>query len=303
MRLSVVIPAYNEAQGIQDIIARVLAAGPALSELGVEGPELLVVDDGSSDDTAEIASAHGARVIRHDGNKGYGRALKTGFHQATGDLLGFLDADGTYPPEGLPLLVKGILDGGELVLGCRRAGLKTGMPRSRRVGNFLFAHLISHLTGHPIADPASGMRVFSRETLHRLYPLPDGLNFTPVMSTRAVIEEVRLKEIPIPYAERVGRSKLNAVSDGLLFLDSIVLTAAGYRPGRVAGRLLALLLVPGLAVAVPVGLIRPGALLGLAGLGVPLAGLTALWLRHRVRYEKAHREDFREADANARDRR
>ncbi len=302
MMLSVVIPAYNEAEGIRDIVKRVLATEPALLEVGADALELVVVDDGSTDDTADLAAAHGARVIHHNRNKGYGRALKTGFHHAKGDLLAFLDADGTYPPEELPLLVKGVLDGGELATGSRRSGKKTDMPPARRLGNFFWSHLIRYLTGRPVTDPASGMRVFSKETLLRLYPLPDGLNFTPVMSTRAVSEGVSLKEIPIPYAERVGRSKLGVVSDGFLFLDSIILTAMGYQPGRVLLRLAALGLVPGLAVAVPVGLFRPGALLLLGGLALPGAGLTGLWLLRRVQTDRFHRESFREADALARDR-
>lgn len=98
--LSVVIPVYNEEHGIAEIASRVLSAAPALKKVGVDQLELLVVDDGSKDRTAEVAqSIPGVRLIRHPKNKGYGAALKTGFSKASGELIGFLDADGTYPPE------------------------------------------------------------------------------------------------------------------------------------------------------------------------------------------------------------
>jgi glycosyltransferase involved in cell wall biosynthesis len=98
--LSVVIPAYNEERGIADIARRVLAVRPDLLSAGVDDLEVLVVDDGSADATAAIAeSLAGIRLVRHPHNRGYGAALKTGFRTARGELIGFLDADGTYPPE------------------------------------------------------------------------------------------------------------------------------------------------------------------------------------------------------------
>ena len=98
--LSIVIPAYNEEGGIVEIARRVLSLAPQLNEAGIQGLELLVVDDGSSDRTADMAlSVDGVRLIRHGQNRGYGAALKSGFQAAGGELIGFLDADGTYPPE------------------------------------------------------------------------------------------------------------------------------------------------------------------------------------------------------------
>ena len=138
--LSVVIPAYNEENGIEEIARRVLAVKPALEEVNVEELELIVVDDGSSDRTGEIAgSIEGVRLITQE-NKGYGGALKTGFTNAKGDLIGFLDADGTYPPEYFPKLCVAALNGADLVIGSRRAGEKSEMPITRRLGNFFFAN-------------------------------------------------------------------------------------------------------------------------------------------------------------------
>jgi glycosyltransferase involved in cell wall biosynthesis len=251
--LSVVIPAYNEENGIAEIASRVLAVAPALNQAGVDGLELLVVDDGSRDRTAEVAEGiTGVTLIRHPKNKGYGAALKTGFSKARGELVGFLDADGTYPPEYFPQLCQAALQGTDLVIGSRMAGADSKMPLTRRVGNFFFASLLTLLSRQKVTDSASGMRVFRREILERIYPLPDGLNLTPVMSTRAVHEGIRIREVPIPYSERVGRSKLSVIRDGSIFMQSMLWTALSYNPVRILG------------------------LLGLGGLGI--AGIVFLWI-------------------------
>jgi len=234
--LSVVIPAYNEENGIAEIAERVLAVKENLKESGVEDLELLVVDDGSGDNTAGVAEKiDGVRLIRHEHNKGYGAALKTGFSKANGELIGFLDADGTYPPEYFPQLCQKALNGSELVIGTRLSGTESKMPLTRRVGNFFFATLLTILGRQKVSDSASGMRVFKRSILERIYPLPDGLNLTPVMSTRAVHEGIKMAEVPIPYDERVGSSKLSVVRDGSLFLQSMVWTVLTYNPVRILG--------------------------------------------------------------------
>jgi len=192
--LSVVIPAYNEEEGIAEIIERVLAIRPRMGEVGLTDLELIVVDDGSRDRTAEIAAQYpDVCLVRHTVNQGYGAALKTGFGRARGELLGFLDADGTYPPEHFPKLCRVALQGGaDLVIGSRMAGSDSEMPLVRRIGNLVFANLVSLLGRRRISDSASGMRVIRREVLPQLYPLPDGLNFTPVMSTYSRDEHTRV---------------------------------------------------------------------------------------------------------------
>lgn len=236
MMLSVVIPAYNEEKGIEEIANRVLAVRPALSDVGIGQLELLIVDDGSKDKTAKIAGdIKDVRLICHQQNLGYGAALKTGFRRSKGELIGFLDADGTYPPEYFPELCKVSLDGAELVVGSRFAGSSSEMPITRRIGNRFFATLLSIVGRQNVSDSASGMRVFRRDVLERIYPLPDGLNLTPVMSTRAIHEGVQIAEVPIPYSERVGQSKLSVVRDGSVFLHSIVWTALTYNPVRILG--------------------------------------------------------------------
>lgn len=238
--LSVVIPAYNEEHGITEIVERVMAVKDSLTGAGVDDLELLVVNDGSKDKTEQVlmqlAPKHpGMRVICHERNKGYGAALKTGFAQARGELVGFLDADGTYPPEYFPQLCQSALDGAELVIGSRMSGADSKMPVTRRIGNFFFANLLSLVGWQKVTDSASGMRVFHKNILQRMYPLPNGLNLTPVMSTRAVHEGLKMVEVPIPYSERVGRSKLSVVRDGYTFLQSILWTVLSYNPVRILG--------------------------------------------------------------------
>ncbi len=245
--LSVVIPAYNEEDGIAAIVERVLAIEPALHAAGVDALECIVVDDGSRDRTAEIVRSFAPRArLICQANKGYGGAIKTGFHESQGELLGFLDADSTYPPEYFPEMCKVALAGADLVIGSRMSGASSEMPLVRRIGNTIFATLLSLVAGVRISDSASGQRVLRREVLPMLYPLPDTLDFTPAMSTRALHENVRMVELPIPYKERSGRSKLSVVRDGLRFFKSIVWTALTYNPVRIFGGVGATLLLLGL---------------------------------------------------------
>ncbi len=251
--LSVVIPAYNEEDGITASVERVLAVAPALAQVGVAALECIVVDDGSKDRTAQMVQRFGERVrLIRQPNKGYGGALKTGFCAATGELLGFLDADSTYPPEYFPALCRVALDGADIVIGSRMAGAHSEMPLVRRIGNTLFATLLSLVAGVRISDSASGQRVLRRSVLPLIYPLPNTLDFTPAMSTRALHEGLTIVELPIPYKERSGRSKLSVVRDGLRFLKSIVWTALTYNPVRIFGGMgLGLLLTALLLAAFP----------------------------------------------------
>ena len=188
--LSVIFPAYNEQDALAGVVERALALNGALARVGVGELEVLVVDDGSTDGTTDVAAALVAahprvRVLCHPANRGYGAALKTGLSAARGDLLAFLDSDGSYPPESLPDLCRAALAGCDLAIGSRMAGAESHMPPLRWVGNWLFAALVSLLGRQRVQDSASGMRVLRREVWAQLHPLPDGLNFTPAMTARA----------------------------------------------------------------------------------------------------------------------
>jgi glycosyltransferase involved in cell wall biosynthesis len=250
--LSIVIPAFNEERGIAEILTRILAQQAALREQGAD-LEVIVVDDGSKDGTsAEIHKFPTVRLLRHPTNYGYGAALKTGFHAARGQWLAFLDADGTYPPESFPALLKrAVDDDADIVIGSRMLGHESEMPLVRRVGNTIFAALLSVVGARKISDSASGMRVFKQSVLVELYPLPDGLDFTPAMSTRAIHEGLTMVEQPITYRERVGASKLNPISDGVRFFRSIVWTATLYNPLGTFGAIGAALLLLAIVLGIP----------------------------------------------------
>ena len=256
--LSVIIPALNEEKGIADIVRRIQSDGEALRAEGVKETEILVVDDGSEDNTCGVVNGlAGVRLIRHGVNRGYGAAIKTGFCQAKGDVLAFLDADGTYPPEHFHLLYRAMIDDqADIVVGSRRSGEDSQMPKMRRLGNWIWSNLVSALGESRCADPASGMRLLRRDALPLLYPLPDGLNFTPVMSTRSVHENLKVVEVGIPYAERVGRSKLSIVHDGLRFLKTILWTALEYNPAKILGVIGVLLLMAALIMGAGVVALR-----------------------------------------------
>jgi glycosyltransferase involved in cell wall biosynthesis len=253
--LSIVIPAYNEEGGIAQIVDRVLGIQPDLQKVQIDNLELIVVNDGSKDKTLNIVKEKAEKspnlvLINHPKNRGYGAALKTGFAKARGELVGFLDADGTYPPEYFPELCKEALKGGDLIIGSRMLGSDSKMPLTRRVGNVFFAGLLSVIGNQQVSDSASGMRVFKKSLLSRLLPLPDGLNLTPVMSTRALHENIKVVEVAIPYSERVGRSKLSVVRDGKIFLESMVWTALSYNPVRILGISGGILLIFSLLVGI-----------------------------------------------------
>ena len=172
-------------------------------------------------------------MLAFERNRGYGTAIKTGFAHGRGELVGFLDADGTCDPSVFVGLCRALGEqGADLALGSRM-GRDSEMPRIRAVGNALFAWILGISRRQAVEDTASGMRVIRRAALPDLYPLPAGLHFTPAMSARALLEgKLRVVELPMPYAERVGRSKLHVVRDGVRFLTCIVQAAVAYRPAR-----------------------------------------------------------------------
>lgn len=232
--LTIVIPAYNEEAAIGGTISRCLEARPEIERAaGVRAVSITVISDGSTDRTAEIARGFAdVKVIAFGENRGYGAAIKEGFAQSASSLVAFLDADGTCDPHSFaPMCRAAVVKRADIVLGSRM-GPGSKMPAIRRLGNKVFALVLSLLTGRQVSDTASGMRVIRREALTRLYPLPDRMHFTPAMSARAIFDGLHIVEVPMPYAERIGQSKLRACRDGVRFLQAIFAALLCYRPER-----------------------------------------------------------------------
>jgi glycosyltransferase involved in cell wall biosynthesis len=253
MKFTIVIPAFNEEKSIASTIEKTTAAGSEIvAQALVDNVTIVVVSDGSTDRTTEIASGFkGIQLIAYEKNRGYGAAIKTGFAQTDDELVGFLDADGTCDPfVFIALLKKQQETKADVVLGSR-LGENSRMTLLRRIGNVFFATLINLWAGTRIKDPASGMRVIQRSSLLKLYPLPDGLHFTPAMSAKAIFNrDIVIEEISMPYEERIGESKLSVVHDGIRFLRAIIETAIVYRPRRLFNLVGLLMIIVALFLAV-----------------------------------------------------
>ena len=239
MKLVIAIPALNEEDSIGSVVEQCLAARETITaQTAVTEVEVTVISDGSSDRTVEIAQGYGdaIRLIVFPLNRGYGAAIMEAWQQSDAELMGFLDADGTCDPLFFVELCRELAEqDAHLVLGCRMNS-RSQMPFIRRLGNRMFAAMMSLFALARVRDSASGMRVVRRSCLPSLLPLPTGLHFTPAMSARAVMSrDLRIREVDMPYHERAGDSKLNAFTDGLRFLKVILQATLLYRPSRPMG--------------------------------------------------------------------
>jgi dolichol-phosphate hexosyltransferase len=217
--VSVVIPCHNEEDGIRSVLEQM----PAIVD------EVVVVDNASTDRTAEVARALGARVV-YEGRKGYGRAYKTGFAKARSDVIVTMDGDGTYPPDSLPLLLYVLVEEGLDFITARRWQTRSGQGKSpiRLLGNAILSGSMMCLFFKMIIDSQSGMWVFKRDVLKKIDPRSDGMALSEEIKILAFTHpELRCMEMPIYYGERIGTSKLNLWRDGfgnLFFLAKMRLT-------------------------------------------------------------------------------
>lgn len=226
--ISIVIPAYNEENGIVDSVSWV----QDVMEKSKYDYEIIVVDDGSTDRTSERVQSTGARVVRQDVNQGYGASLKTGICSAKGDWIVITDADSTYPADRIPDLLRHANDN-DMVVGAR-IGSAAKIPLIRRPAKWILAQLANYLAETKIPDYNSGLRVFRKSLAERFFKiLPQGFSFTTTITLSSLTNGYRVKYIPIEYFKRTGKSKIRPIKDTYNFAMLIVRTTVYFNPLRV----------------------------------------------------------------------
>ncbi|MDR1646599.1 MAG: glycosyltransferase family 2 protein [Zoogloeaceae bacterium] len=222
--LSIVLPAKNEAGGIGQTLARLRALFPAA--------DLVVVNDGSTDETAAIAEAAGARVIHHPYSKGNGAAIKSGARAARGEVIVFMDADGQHDPADIPALLEKLAEGYDMVVGARQKGSQASVGRG--FANALYNRLASYMTGHRVADLTSGFRAVRAEKFREfLYLLPNGFSY-PSTSTMAFFRSgYPVAYVPIHAAKRIGDSHIRLLRDGARFFIIIFKIGTLFSPLKI----------------------------------------------------------------------
>jgi len=235
--VTVVIPALDEVEVIGKVVEDLVGRYPDY--------EVLVIDDGSTDGTGDAASAAGARVIRHEWNKGYGAALRTGCRAARGDIVCFFDADGQHHAEDVARLVAEV-GPHDMVVGARTRD--SHAPLSRRPGKFVLRVFADALAGIEIPDLNSGLRAFKRDVLLKyLHLMPSGFSFSTT-STFAMLKSDRpVKWVPITIEKRVGKSSVSQVRHGLQTLLLMIRLTTLFEPLRVFLPVSALLFGGGVA--------------------------------------------------------
>ena len=220
--LSIILPAKNEAEGLRGTLPALKAAYPEA--------EIIVVDDGSTDATAQIAAEQGARVLSSPYSMGNGAAIKRGARAASGEVLVFMDADGQHGAEHVRVLLEKLDEGYDMVVGARDRSGQANVHRG--LANAFYNSLASWMTGHRIADLTSGFRAVRADKFREfLHLLPNGFSY-PTTSTMAFFRSAYpVAYVPIPVAKRVGNgSHIRPLKDGVRFLLIIFKIASLYSP-------------------------------------------------------------------------
>jgi len=281
-RVSVVIPAFNEGDHIAETVAQL---NKVFREAGLENAEVIVVDDGSHDETAERAESAGARLVRHPHNAGYGRSLKDGITSAGNDTIVIADADGTYPLDAIPRLLEEYAKGFDMVVGARTGNTYQG-PFGKRLLRVILKFLVEFTAGRNVPDVNSGLRVFSRATAQSFFPhLSEGFSFTTSMTLAYMMNSKFVTYLQVPYYERVGQTKVRLFRDSLRTLQFIIEAIVYFNPIKIfllisliCLVLMLLALAIGFATEIG-GLVVIGAGLGVCVVLVFCLGLLAVLLK------------------------
>ena len=221
--VTIIIPAYNEEEGITTVITQLKGLG--------ENYEILVVDDGSTDNTYKLASETGVKVIRHPYNKGYGAALKTGIRNAAADVVLFMDADRQHKPSDIKKLMQHIGEY-DMVVGARTK--KSKISLLRRPGKKILSITANYLAGMKIPDLNSGFRALKKSVaLEFMHILPNTFSFSTTITLALINSGYSVKYVPIEAPERVGTSKIKPFRDGFNFIMLIIRTVVLFNPLKV----------------------------------------------------------------------
>ena len=224
--VSIVMPCLNEEQTVEICVRKALGW---LQRSGTPG-EVVIVDNGSTDRSVELATAAGARVV-HESRRGYGAALRRGFAEARGEWLVMGDCDDTYEFSDLDALMRPLDEGYDLSVGNRHAGgiAPGAMTWSHRyIGTPTISFLLKMFTGLKVGDSQCGLRAFTRDALNRLDLKTDGMELASEMILKAARRDLKVADVPVPYGERLGEAKLNTVRDGWRHLRFLLLASPNY---------------------------------------------------------------------------
>lgn len=206
--LSIILPAKNEADGLRKVLPAIRAFHPEA--------ELIVVDDASTDDTAEVARNHGARVVRHTRSLGNGAAIKSGARNAHGDVIVFMDADGQHKPEDIARLLFELNAGNDMVVGARSVASQAGAHRA--IANTFYNWLATWMVGQTVSDLTSGFRAVKTALFRKyLYLLPNGFSYPTTITMSFFRAGYSVSYVPIEAPSRIGRSHIRLVRDGIRF--------------------------------------------------------------------------------------
>lgn len=224
VKLSIVIPARNEAESLRHILPRLVSL--------MGDTEILVVDDGSTDDTPAVCAASKVRHLRHHYAKGNGAAIKTGARAARGDVIIFMDADGQHKPEDIPALLEKFNEGYDMVIGARQSGSQAGLHRA--VANDVFSRFASWMVMQPIADLTSGFRVVRASRFRQfLYLLPNGFSYPTTITMSFFRAGYSVAYVPIYSPRRSsGVSHIHPLRDGVRFLLIIIKIGTLFSPQK-----------------------------------------------------------------------
>lgn len=287
--ISIVLPAFNEEKAIAQSLRRIQES----LDSTVYKYEIIVVDDGSTDNTSEIARALGAIVVEHPHNIGYGKSIKDGIRQAKYDSIVIMDADGTYPAHEISTLILEFAKGFDMVVGRRTGAHFRGSPLKWQM-RILLKFLVEWSCGREIPDINSGFRIFSRKKITSYFPqLCDTFSFTTTLTLAYMMTNRFVSYVPIEYGSRIGKTHVRLWRDSLRTFQFVLQTITYYNPLKIFV-LLSLLCFFGALISIAIGItyeLMSGFLMGALCISIGVLGLALGLFADLIRQTSAKNQD------------